>query len=439
MKTHPLLHCLPLLLLLAVSPGCSEDQAIAAAPKPVPEVRTTVTPVSTASAPAITPPANRPIEVYRRDLLYMAFQAASALPLDPHGKSRGRAQEKVALTCLDLHQPQLAIEFTNHIADWRRGSVFADYADYCAIAGNVAEAEKYLQFADQIARGDDNDPSAQEWRRDTIRLKMARTYARLDKQDEAAKVARTIDPSSGQAFDSGWATTTAARADLVTSETLDQELASLDLILASAGSGQAFNTVAVCARLFDKFYADPRREKIGERIRTRDSKLPPDMHVSGLVEIGRIAVKHGDGERAKEALREATEFLATSELGHEYRLGLVPVMATIRHQAGEPDRAAQEMADGITKYHTDREGFRSTKRAEVLRPFAEAWHTMGDRRQAAELYELVLEEGMENPNSRPRAQDISETCLSMAKVGFEPDAKLLVRMREITSGLGDPW
>jgi hypothetical protein len=51
----------------------------------------------------------------------------------------------------------------------------------------------------------------------------------------------------------------------------------------------------------------------------------------------------------------------------------------------------------------------------------------------------VIEEGAENPNARPRAEDLVETLLSMAQVGFEPEPKLIERIEEITAGLRDPW
>jgi hypothetical protein len=384
--------------------------------------------------------AGKPIEAFRRDLLYMAFQAASALPMNPHQKSRGRAQEKVALACLELGQPALALEFGRSIADWRRGNVLADCAHFLATHGDTKAAAEHVATAAQIAQDTGRDADSQEWRRDTILNKVARAQAALGNLDEARKVAASIDPNSGQAFDAGWAATASSRADLVTAEMLDAELAALDGTLVSAGSGQAFNVVAVCVRLYDKFFADAaKRDKVALRVRTRDSKLPPDMHVSGLVELARVAAKHGNTDICTQMLFEAREYLRGTELGTEYTLGIVPVMATIRGQVGATDAAKAELAEGITKYHAERESFRGTKRAEILRPFAEAWHTIGDEAQATGIYELVLEEGMENPNSRPRAHDVSETCLSMARHGFQPNETLRRRIREILDGLGEPW
>ena len=64
---------------------------------------------------------------------------------------------------------------------------------------------------------------------------------------------------------------------------------------------------------------------------------------------------------------------------------------------------------------------------------------MGDTATALSAYKRAVEEGVENPNSRPRAEDLSATCLSMAVHGVEPDAVLWTRIRQINDGLGDPW
>ena len=44
-----------------------------------------------------------------------------------------------------------------------------------------------------------------------------------------------------------------------------------------------------------------------------------------------------------------------------------------------------------------------------------------------------------NPNSRPRADDVCATCISMAVHGIEPDAELRARLEQIVKELGAPW
>ena len=426
MKTCTALHCSLLMGLLMV-PSLAAPAMATARPQ----------------SPAIAKegaPADAPIAQHQRDLLHLAWQAASAMPLEPHAKSRSRAQETVALACLNMDQPSLARKFARGIADWRRGSVLADYAHYCADHGHADEALAHITLAEEVADNLGRDEAQQEWRRDTIWLKVASTYAELGRTADAERTHARIEQGSAQAFDAGWAATLTRSVELVERDGLERELQRLDGIVASGGSGEAYSAVAICCRLFDKFYADEElRERIGLRVRTRDSKLPRDLHMSILLEVAKIAARHGDAERGREALAEAAEFLRQSELAPEYRFGYVPVMAEIRHMVGDHGAAEGELEQGLESYHEQRDSFRQTKRAEILRPFAEAFNVIGNRDRAVDLYGMVVEEGMENPNSRPRAHDVSETCLSMAKHGFEPTRELMARIREIVEGLGDPW
>jgi hypothetical protein len=64
---------------------------------------------------------------------------------------------------------------------------------------------------------------------------------------------------------------------------------------------------------------------------------------------------------------------------------------------------------------------------------------MGDGAAAVAVYKRCVEEGVANPNSRPRADDLAATCCSMALHGVEPDAALWSRLIQVEGKLGDPW
>jgi hypothetical protein len=64
---------------------------------------------------------------------------------------------------------------------------------------------------------------------------------------------------------------------------------------------------------------------------------------------------------------------------------------------------------------------------------------MGDVALAEGLLAQAIEEGMENPNSRPRCDDLVDTLVALAKRRIEPSAAIWTRIREIVAGLGDPW
>ena len=95
--------------------------------------------------------------------------------------------------------------------------------------------------------------------------------------------------------------------------------------------------------------------------------------------------------------------------------------------------------DAIEADDAERERIAPIFRASALRPIAETYQSMGDNAAALALYKRVVEEGANNKNARPRAEDLSATCRSMALNAAEPDSELWARLREISAGLCNPW
>ncbi|MBX3463264.1 MAG: hypothetical protein KF830_08835 [Planctomycetes bacterium] len=433
MKTDLELRSLSLAALLAVACSCSSEPAEAArqdgAPKPAP-----------AAAAAADPVADQPIERYRLDLLHLAWQAASAFPVDPHAKTRARLQEAVVTTCFEVEQPQLALRFAKGIVGWRQGVAHADYAYYCAKRGAREPVEKHLSLARQFADDVRNDPNPQEWRRDTILMKIARAYALLGEAGKAAEATALVEPNSGLAVDPAWAETVAAKADLMQAADLARELVAMDDVVKTAGLGFAFSVLRTCARLHERFYADAEgRAEIERRVIETYTGIPPALRIEVVADMARTAVAREDAAHARELLGAARRLMEGFAWSAEDVVPMFARLAAARARAGEVDEAKADVAAALARYQDARDGIVDMFRAEALRPLAEACQAMGEVQQAAGLYALVLEEGMENPHSRPRAEDIAETCLSMARHAFAPDARLLARIREIVNGLGDPW
>lgn len=423
MKTPTTLSCLPLAVALMLA-------AVGAQTQPAPAE-------ATAGPRAL---ADAPLAGFRTDLLQLAWRAAAAFPLDPHVQTRSRVQEQVVLACLELDQPLRAQRWAGDIADWRRGACLADFAQYAVEHGDTVAATKALAGAAAIAEDVTNDPRGQEWCRDSILMKVARTYARLGERAKAEQYAARLDPVSGLAFDNGLAATAAGRADLITADNLATELAGMDDLLVNEASGLTWAALVTCVRLFDKFYADgERRDAIEKRVRLVNTKLPPNFKLTALLELVRVSAEHGDTDKALASLRLAQTFFAETDWPADVRAPFEAQIGGLLGRIGRTDEARLLLEQGLASYHEARESFRQTKRADILRPFAEAWHAIGERQRANDVYTLVVEEGMENPNSRPRGEDIAATCVSMAQHGFEPDAALAARLREIVDGLGEPW
>jgi pentatricopeptide repeat protein len=123
----------------------------------------------------------------------------------------------------------------------------------------------------------------------------------------------------------------------------------------------------------------------------------------------------------------------------ESAIPLMAQLARLRFRAGDEAGARAEAERALALFDAKRDTIANIYRARALRPIAEAYCAMGDTAAAFDLYKRAVEAGMENPNSRPRAEDLVATCCSLALHAMEPDAVLASRIREIQAGLGDPW
>jgi hypothetical protein len=114
-------------------------------------------------------------------------------------------------------------------------------------------------------------------------------------------------------------------------------------------------------------------------------------------------------------------------------------LASARYRAGDVEHARQVAQSALGVFDTERANILGVDRARALRCIAETYQTVGDSTTALKVYERAVEEGAANPNAKPRAEDLTATCCSMALHGVEPDAKLRARLNEICEKLGDPW
>ena len=123
----------------------------------------------------------------------------------------------------------------------------------------------------------------------------------------------------------------------------------------------------------------------------------------------------------------------------ELRIPVMARLAVLRHRAGDEGGAREDADAALAFFEAERNQIFDYKRAETLIPLAEAFRSLGDAPAAHGIYAKAVEEGALNPNRRPRADDLTATCCSMALHAVEPDAKLRARLLEIRSGLEGPW
>jgi hypothetical protein len=366
----------------------------------------------------------------------------------PHRKDRSRAQEEVVSACLELDQPRLANDYIEGIVNWRKGDASAELALYCVQHGAAEQARTCLEtarkVADDLAQAlvdeleDDGVESPQDWQRDRIRSKMAKVlFVHGEPERAEALEAGLVESEAGKVD--------AARARVATTEDFEVQMVEHEAAVLGASFERARRSMEACVELFDRFYDDTeRRARAEAALRVSGAKLPEDVLIDLLRRAAEVALVHGDQAKAVELVKAANARV-TSACGPsgkwipEQEIAIRASLVGLRFRTGDREGAAQELAAAASLYEAERANIADFDRAGALRSLAEAACEIADRSQALATYVRAVEEGAQNPNARPRAEDLAATCCSMARRALGPDAPLWQRMRRIRAGLGQPW
>lgn len=358
------------------------------------------------------------------ELLDLAYDAASAIKLHPHVRTRSRMQQQVVEAALELGRLDLAERYANGIVNWRKGAALADLALHLAERGREEEAERHLETAAAIAR------DAEGWRRDRTRMKIARAFVRLGETERAAVLEAGLSNAETGKID-------AVRANTLTEEEFDQQMRSLHAMLATQDFDLTRNALNACVRLFDRFYGNESlRQKAEEKIKSSWGPTPIMVRLEVMFDLARAAAGHQDQTKARSLLDEARAIMESYDWTAEHHVKLLAELAELRAMAGDLEAARRTADNAIALYEREIATILTVFRVDALLPLAEARHAMGDRSAAIEIYRKALEEGSSNPNLRPRAEDLCILFCSMALHGVEPDDALRTRIHEVCNGLG---
>lgn len=375
----------------------------------------------------------RPLAPHQEWLLERAFEAASALPIDPHVKTRSRLQETVALAALELGQPKKAIVYADKIEDWRKGSVWTEYARFQARSGFQREALDWLGRAGEIAEGAGRSSAAQEWRRDRIRAGIASVFVLLGKHADAERWSEGLVDSEAKVV-------ALARAEAAGAAETGEQIAWARRLIENGGFEQVGAALSILGVLFVRNLNVPEVVQTVEGlIEAGSRKMPVTRQIDGRLELAARLTMRGAMGAAIGQLERAEAILASEPLIPESRIPILTRLAAAWAGAGEREAARAKVGAAAREYEEARGRIVDIFRARTLRPIAETVYLLGEVESALEIYGRALEEGAANPNSRPRAEDLVATCLSMAVRGIEPDQALSKRIDEIGRGLGDPW
>jgi tetratricopeptide (TPR) repeat protein len=371
---------------------------------------------------------DKPIADFQAKLFDIAFESSAKLPVNPHIKNRARAQEAVVTTCLELKQPKRALGFIERMdKHWNRNLCYANLAFYCAENGQSDAAKEYLAIAAKVP------DESQEWRTDRVKARIAQTYTLLGNKNQASQFGKDLENSETGKV----AVVQAAAGD---EDSFNKQVKELDELIARGNFDIHTNAVRAYAQLFNRFYNNSQRRSLAEdKIKASWSNMPVPIQIEILAELSGFAIKHSDRSRAIELLNEAKLLLDSGECLPEQRIAMMAKVVELRFRAGDTEKALADANATLALFDSERDNIVNLYRAGALRPLAEAYKSIGAADTALSVYKRAIEEGVVNHASRPRAEDLSATCCSMALSAVEPDAQLWARINQIYEALGDPW
>jgi hypothetical protein len=366
------------------------------------------------------------IDAFQGKLLDIAFQSASLIPVNPHIKDRSKAQEAVVKSCLQLKQAATAAAYSEKVVNWRRGTCFTELALYCAKNCQATMARHYLRLAEDVAAKE------QDWRKDRINEQIMRCRLSFEEliRAESPEDLPDIAPEKANLL----------RIVHSSRESLADNLEVLFARLDSQNFDIQKEAIEVCLELYNRFYSELEwRTKIENRIRIAWEKLPVHFRIDWLLNLSETAFSYADSSTALSFMKEAEEMLTAHSWNPQVGIPLIARIARQYFNAGETGKAKTELGKAFETYQTEQNKILDIDRATTLRPIAEAYQVIGDSTTALKIYRMALEEGDQNPNSRPRAEDLSSTCLSMVLSKTEPDEVMWRRIHQIHNGLRAPW
>lgn len=356
-------------------------------------------------------PKNAPLSEARTQLLELAYRAASKFPVDPHIKNKSNAQAAVVEASLELDQPVLAKKFLEGLAGWRRGAAYTKLARWCLEHEAAGEIDEYLRLARESADTAARDGAKQAWRRDRVLAGIAEVSAMRARN-------ATLDLASK------------FRTDLKV----------VDAIFEIGDFDRGREALETCVELHAQFYDDAaKRADLSERVLHAFPKLPIDLRIDHILALAKTAADHGDDAECLILVDSAQDYLRRGTWLPENEIPLRARLARARLAGGDVENARKDAADCLALFDAKRATIHEIYQASCLRPVAELYHVLGDRERALEIYSRCIEAGVQNPNSRPRADDFVATCCSLALHGVEIDAAMSARLSAICAGLGSPW
>ena len=356
-----------------------------------------------------------------------AFEVASAIPNEIHGRDRAKAQQAVVSALVARGALLRASQLAPAIRGWRQGEALAEIALAYAKAGKPDEARSLLKQALALV------PGLLDWQRERVQVMAGRVYVWLDDQDEATKLEKGVGESE-------MGKVPAARAARFPAEHFDAQMAGLDDWIKTRNFDLVRNSVDVALEFYPACLRDgARRARVEALVAAANEQLAFDLRIANLLRMAEIVRAAGETDAARSFVAKADSVLANAQWVPEDSVLQRARVARAKARAGEREQALSDLEAALAQFDASREQIVDIFRAQPLRAVAEAYAELGERDRARAVYMRAIEEGSRNPNARPRAEDLSATALSLVTSGVEPGEALAARLRSVRAGLAEPW
>lgn len=368
-------------------------------------------------------PADGLIKPYQLELITLGFDAASFMPVNPHVKTRSLLQQDVIVAALGLDQPSLAFRFTSGVEDWRKAYSYAEVAFYLAEHGDLANGRKLVDLADELSK------SAEDWRLDRIRVRIAQTYLLLGEPEIAKKITAYVDEIELGKLN---------QTEIVvgSDDTFTSHVQELDRIYSTRSFEAQQNSTDALILLYGRFYSDAaKRALLEEKVKANLEFYPIILRFDFMKKLATVAARQGDSVNAMSLCAEAQRYIDDYAYFPQDHVRLLAELAEVRHLAGAQEQALQELNSANELFLTEQENIQTMFRGEALRPLAKAYNTLGQTQKAHDVYQLAFEQGFVNPNIRPRSMDFVANCISLAQSGIEPSKELMELIKNIHAEL----
>ena len=362
-------------------------------------------------------------------LLADADAIAGMIPGEDCEVDRSVDRSAVVDCCIELGDLDRAEAFAARIENWRRGEAFVRIGRTRLARGDRAGAERCAARCLADAGG------WRDWGIARVSAAAAGLWLALGDEQRARSLLPADGPELRSAFEAG-------RVDAVPAGQLSALADAFDAALVTQNLDVARGALDGYLRILKRALAsgdDAMLRRSRAAIEKGTPGLPFDLQVSMALGVAGALREAG---RADDAWAEVRRASATFDrAGFEAR-----TMATVGVPIAEEELRLGDRGAALARIDALRGAFEARReevtdllRATTHRALAEGYMLCGERGKAALCYAEALREGSLNPNARPRANDLCETLVSMARTGFVPDTDMGRTIASVRAGLGDPW